>query len=102
VTGFDDIERIALLNDHAARHDEVGTFEVLLGQFLHVSIEEAHVPLGRKQRGHRYEAEGRGGGSPTDRLASSAKIEERIRDEARVNHEDVARAPANHDRSRPQ
>jgi hypothetical protein len=72
----DDVERIALLNDHAARHDEVGPCEIPLGQFVDVAIEEAHVPFGRKERRHRYQAQRRRGGAPADRLASGAEIEE--------------------------
>ena len=53
------IERVALLRQHAAGHDQVGPVEVVVAQFLGVAVDQPQRPRRRQQRRHRYQAERR-------------------------------------------
>jgi len=86
----DEIERIGLLKQHAARHHHVGPGEIALGELLGVTIDQSDVPGFGQKCCDRDQAKRNGGIPRADKLAGFGKIPEGIRHKPRIDHEHVA------------
>ena len=79
---LDDLQRVELLRDHAASHDEVGPVEIGLRQVLGVAVDEPELPIRGQQGGERDEPERRSRASRPPDLADGPKTPEGVVAEA--------------------
>jgi hypothetical protein len=93
---LDEPERIVLLGQHAAGHDEIGPIEILLGQLFRIAVDEADVPVLRKQRrdGDQPERRRRAAGAPY--VANRLQVPKRIRIEFGEHQQRIGGRPARH------
>ena len=87
---IDELERVRLLEQHAAGHDHIGPAEIGFGQFFGVAVDEPDIPGLRQQRRDRDQAERDRRIARADELAGFREIPERIRHELRIDHQHVA------------
>jgi hypothetical protein len=91
----DDGERIFLLRQHPARHDEIGPRKIGFAQLLRIAIDEAEIP-GRRQQGcERDQPERRRWEARAPDVAQRLKIPERVRIELGKHQESVRGFPHN-------
>jgi hypothetical protein len=88
---IDQLERVELLHQHAAGHDDIGPCDIGIGQRLGVAIDQPQVPVGGKQRSQRDQPEGRCGIARAGGFTGRLVIPERLVEEAWINEEDVQR-----------
>ena len=88
---IDDVERVALLRQHAAGHHQVGPVEVVVAQFLGVAVDQPQRPGRRQQRRDRDQAERRRRIFGAEDFARPPEIPECVRIEPRIDQKRVAR-----------
>ena len=87
-----DCDHVVVLRQHASGHDQVGPGEIGGREFLDVAVDQADCPCFRQQRGHGNQAERSSRIFGPHQLAGRRKIPESAGTEARVDHQNVARA----------
>ena len=98
-TDVDDLECVVLLRQHASGHHQIGPGEIVVGQLLGVSVDQADGPGGRQQRRHRDQAKRCGRISGAENLTGRREIPKRAAGEAGIDHQHVERAWCRRDRT---
>ena len=85
---IDDFDRVEILRQHAAGHDQVGPFEIAVGQRLGVAVDQPNGPFRWQQRRDGDQAERRGRVFRAEEFAGRREIPKCFRTKAGVNHQD--------------